>query len=66
MKLPKELFVRWNSDSTADEPWLQTGESIEDLMDAPPDKQTVGVYRLEKVVKAESTVSLMTDSGGGK
>jgi hypothetical protein len=60
-KLPKELFVTWNED---DEPWLNTSQKIEDLLDSPPDSKKVGVYKLVKTVTAKTDVQFTTIDEG--
>lgn len=57
-KLPQTLYVRWEDPGRGEEPFLREGESVEDLMDAPPDTQTIGVYELQKLIVAKSTVSV--------
>ena len=58
MKLPNELYVRWEGEG--DDIFLMTGKTVAELLDSPPDKQTIGVYKLDRTVSAETTVTLTT------
>ena len=58
-KLPKTVFVTWETGSGQDQPWLATAESAEELASGcVGDVKQVGIYQLESVMQVRTVIEV--------